>query len=161
MKIGQVYIVLIMYLCMATACHKPSYILDHTFEDDCWPMSDSLMFSVDTESLGANPVMRFQVTFLKDYAKRNLYLKLLMDTPSDQKKDTLIQNIMIDESGNWLTEASWGVYPYTFEPGLKLSLAEQGLYSFRLIHYMRDEQVCQLQRVVVWVEEESIAEDQH
>lgn len=137
-------------LILMQACSNPESIASKTFESTCWEITDTLGFTLHPSQLGREAELNVEVSFLPDYRYSNLYLKAIVAAPSGAKQELMINDVVIDPTGNWLSESSGGTYAHQFESPFSLSLEEAGQYQIQLIQYMRDSSLCEIQEVRVW-----------
>ena len=90
--------------------------------------------------------MEFPFVFTEDYPFNNIYFNLRVGTPGGQVNDLPLSFQLMDAEGNWYGESSGEEVKLNFDLGNMLVLNQLGEYSFKLYHYMREDNICGLKK---------------
>ncbi len=133
---------------LGISCNKEAFVVEKSFQDSCWAMTDTLSFTIEVIENKDNYTVNFQVSLLEEYLYRNIHLKSIWQSPSNITFDSLITDSFIDKQGNWLYPSDWNnQYTFFLSDSLKLSLKESGTYKFMVIQYMRDDTLCNISHI--------------
>ena len=134
--------------CLIAICGcGPNYDAQLDFGDNCWSLNDTLTSAYDIQK--DKPVsVAINLEMLPDYEYMNIHLKLLLESPSGKTSTMMLNDTLIDPLGNWTVEPSWGKYMILIKTP-EWTQAEEGSYLLKLIHNMRDDNLCNISTVGV------------
>lgn len=134
-----------IFAVLAISCSN-NHIAEKHFEEGCWNIGDTLEFNFEPVS-STNKNVTVEVSFLENYSFRNLYFKWLIVSPSGKTRSLMRHQVMIDEAGYWQEDLSRGHYVFTFPDSIKFE--EKGMHNIKLFHYMREENLCDIEQIAV------------
>lgn len=126
------------------ACDTRDYLFEKTFDNQCWSIADSLKFEAELEGSKTFPLL---LSFNSDYAYQNIYLKLIYTAPDGKAKELLINEKLSDALGNWQTEIQGSTYFFELPEAINIENPKPGKYSFSLFQYMREDNLCGIEKV--------------
>lgn len=116
------------------------------FPTNCWKLADPLVAEVALSPEASRILLDLQLG--QDYPYQNLYLKLSWKGP-DGAADTLVNDTLITPEGVWLVNPSGGKVNWTFQDGISLPIRQAGTYQIRVEHFMRDDRLCEIDRIAL------------
>jgi gliding motility-associated lipoprotein GldH len=114
------------------ACSKDNYAFSKEFAQANWFASDTLRFA---QKIDKPTTLSADIHYNDDYAFRNIYLKISVQSPSGKWADTLLCDTIMDNLGAWRVERAGNGYKIPMRQSLNLT--EKGEYHFKMIQYMR------------------------
>ena len=87
------------------------------------------------------------IHFNQDYPFMNLQMTMSWESPSGQTGSYDFQTTVVDPSGDWLAERVSGSYPVRIALKDPIEIDQEGVWTFRLSHNMREDQICEIQTV--------------
>lgn len=113
---------------------------------ECWSLVDTLSITYTNQDTHQVLNMEFPFVFTDDYPFNNIYFNLRVGTPAGQVNDLPLSFQLMDSEGNWYGESSGEEVKIEFDLGNMLVLNQLGEYSFKLYHYMREDNICGLKK---------------
>ena len=147
MENHKIYLLLIIIFFGFSACQDGEKLASIEFENNCWEISDSLVFQVNYDNTEAfvNPVMI--VDFLYDYPDRNIFFKTWIADPNGSVREVLLEDVLFDLEGNWLVNENTPEFvlkrPIPIDPSIR------GIYQVKLTQFTRHESLCNIESVEV------------
>ncbi|MEM9984225.1 MAG: hypothetical protein AAF804_03955 [Bacteroidota bacterium] len=132
-------------LCLGLLACGPPHKVSRSFDDGCWPSSDTLSFDYQT---GSSPVKAVvDLTLQSDFATQNIFLKLRYGAGDKPWREVLWGDTLMSPEGEWLTDVNGDKVKWTMSQGPVLALDPEQSYQFQLYHFMRDSLVCAVREV--------------
>ena len=129
------------------ACNGGNQLASLDFENNCWGISDSLVFDLDQESISLNGNPDITIKFLHDYPDRNFFLKIFTTNPAGETSTKIIEDILFDSEGNWLKVE--GREEFVLTRPIELDINEEGVYNIKVTQFTRREQLCDIESVKI------------
>ncbi|MEM7037885.1 MAG: gliding motility lipoprotein GldH [Bacteroidota bacterium] len=145
---------MLLLLMLCTSCGESH--LAHTsraYDDACWAMTDTLdlvYHSTDTQKVHT---LYFPITFTDDYPNSNLYLRAIVRSPSGDENVLPARFDLMDAAGEWMGEPSGDEVELELNIGDGLRFNQEGDYTIRLFHFMRDTELCGVRKVGIVLDE--------
>ncbi len=136
---------LCLSLCIGLIGCGPKQKVSRSFDDGCWPSSDTLRFDYQTGASRVKAVV--DLTFQSDFATQNIFLKLRYAAENKPWQEVLWGDTLMSPEGEWLNEMSGEKVNWTMTKGPTLGLEPNQNYHFQLYHFMRDSLVCSVREV--------------
>ncbi|MEO0472573.1 MAG: hypothetical protein AAF206_23345 [Bacteroidota bacterium] len=139
------WLILICSPLLLIACES-SHLAKTDFPSGCWAASDTFRFQYDAFS-DQTQSLDLGMRFGEEYGYRNIYLKLWMHGPDGTKQEWVLLDTLQDAEGNWLREMNGTSVDWQLQPLTDVQFSSSGSHDFRLIQYMREDNLCELQAV--------------
>ncbi|MEZ4829226.1 MAG: hypothetical protein R3C61_23510 [Bacteroidia bacterium] len=136
----------LLYLPILISCNPTPYLAEKSFPDNCWAIGDTVDFGWEYESTDTLMALSVEISFLQEFSYRNLYLRLVSEDQDGNTRAFMINDTLMDGEGNWLGDPGNWVFSQHFQ----VPVSGPGNYHFRLIQYMREENLCDIQSVRVY-----------
>jgi gliding motility-associated lipoprotein GldH len=117
------------------------------FEGVCWQMSDTLTLEFESEDTSKVFALGFPITIDDDYPFNNIYLHARLTAPSGDTSIIPAEFVLADRTGAWLTEPDGDMATFELKVSDGLRFSQQGKYTLRLYHYMRENELCGVESV--------------
>ena len=124
----------------------PTHMASEQFDDGCWAAKDTFRFRYDAVSANAQS-LDLGLRFGEDFGYRNIYLKLWMQGPDGKQQEWVLLDTIQDAEGNWLREMDGASVDWSMTPLTDVTFSSSGSHDFRLIQYMREDNLCEIQAV--------------
>jgi len=127
-----IFLGLFLFILLFSACRKDNYSFSKEFAQANWITNDTLHF---VKKIDKSSILSTEIHYNDDYAFRNIYLKVFIQSPSGKWQDTLLCDTIMDNLGTWRVERAENGYKIQMRQSLNLT--EKGEYHFKMIQYMR------------------------
>lgn len=127
------------------ACQGDSFEYSNRFETNCWPITDTLDFTLSKK---AGQFEQLVIDLQEEYPYQNLYLKLFYESPDGKQGELMMSDTLSSPSGEWYIENKGSFYRGRFSNALELP-GPEGDYRCRLIQFMREENLCGVRQVAI------------
>ena len=138
----------LILLLLFSACGGSHFAKTETqLENECWAASDTLDLSFENSDTSQAYQLYFPITFTEDYPYNNLHLRAVVIAPSGEKNILPSRFDLAAPTGEWFSDPSGDEIPFTLNIGEGLRFTQQGTYTIRMYHYMRDNEVCGVRKI--------------
>ena len=112
-------------------------------------MTDTLMWTQDIDRGASLPQLSLKLN--TDFRTQNIFLKVQYTGPGlDEPREVLIEENLITSEGEWLAPISGNTVSWDGTSRPQLEVPQSGTYSFKLYHFMREEDLCAVKEVNVY-----------
>ncbi|MEZ4771799.1 MAG: gliding motility lipoprotein GldH [Bacteroidia bacterium] len=139
----------LLFLSVIVSCNQTPFLAKKSFDQNCWAIGDTIHFEMEHAGAETTAELGVEVKFIPEYSYRNLYLRLLCETPDGQSLTFMLNDTLMDAEGNWLGEFN----RWTFSQDFKVPLSAPGSYRFSLIQFMREESLCDIKQAGIFLRE--------
>jgi gliding motility-associated lipoprotein GldH len=133
----------------ATGCSSHWAETETQFEGVCWQASDTLKLEFESKDTSKVFELGFPITVDDDYPFNNIYLHAILTSPSGDASVIPAEFVLTDPSGAWLTEVDGEHATFELKVADGLRFNQKGKYTLRLYHYMRENELCGVERVAI------------
>ncbi len=124
-----------------------------TIPKDGWSMDSMAVFKVDVTQQATVYDIYLNIRNRSEYPNSNLWLFVDVISPSGKTMHQKVDCVLADESGKWLG-AGWGDLFHVKIPFMEdVKFAEEGTYTFRIVHGMRNEDLEGIHNIGLRLEE--------
>ena len=139
---------LLLFACNRNVIYSETY----EFQSKIWEIGEEkeFTFKVDKPDQLYNIYLMFDI--YEDFTTNNLNLYIQSTSPSGNSENDTVMYSVCDKTGKWLGEKSGSVIhnKFLFKKGVKL--LEQGNYSIKYEHLMREENVPKIKSAGLLIE---------
>ncbi|MEO1449283.1 MAG: hypothetical protein AAFV07_07115 [Bacteroidota bacterium] len=125
------------------ACSGPSGPIRQSFADSCWPQADTLATTWTPGTTGDH-TLQVYATYQPDYRFQNIHFRVELIPPTGPARVFIVADTLMDARGVWEEEG----FQSTSAP-IRFDVAENGLHTLRLSHYMRTDDLCEIRGVTL------------
>lgn len=138
---------LLMHVLLLQACSGHWAGVELEPEHTCWNVGDTVRLEFECADTQQVYQLAFPFTVNGDYPFHNVYLHAILRAPSGDESVIPNEFILTDRMGAWLVESSGETATFQLKVAEGLRFNQVGKYSLRLLHYMRDDNLCGVERV--------------
>lgn len=146
-------ILIISSICLAvvnTSCNdKEIYYHFYELKDAEWPMTDTLVFDIDSASFELNKPYKLSIELTNnvDYPYQNLWFFVQENTKNDSVPVNIEKEFQLaDEFGKWYGSGFGSLYQISL-PLDDITFREKQNYQIKLLHGMRDQRLQGIEKV--------------
>lgn len=138
--------------CLLASCGGHWQSVEMKPDGGCWESGDTLKLSFESKDSVNACALGFPLTVSGDYPFNNIYLQATLRSPSGDQAVIPAEFVLADPTGAWQTEANGDLATFQLNVGDAIIFKESGLYTVSLVHFMRDRQLCGVDRVGISVD---------
>ncbi|TRX62385.1 gliding motility lipoprotein GldH [Carboxylicivirga sp. M1479] len=124
-----------------------------TIPENGWNMDSMAVFQVDIESAQQAYDVVVNVRNRSNYPNSNLWLFIEVVSPSGKTMQNKVDCILADDAGRWLGSGWGNLYHVKIPYQRNVKFAETGLYTFRVVQGMREEDLQGIHNIGLRIEE--------
>lgn len=143
----RILLAIMMLGLLAVGCSSHWAETESKFEGTCWQVSDTLTLEFESKDTARVFALGFPITIDDDYPFNNIYLHASLTAPSGDTSIIPAEFVLADPTGAWLTEPDGDKATFELKVSDGLRFSQQGKYTLRLYHYMRENELCGVERV--------------
>lgn len=127
---------------LVSACSQHWKSVETEFDNHCWSVTDTLELGFESSDTASVYELSFPITLNEDYPFHNIYLHVILTAPSGDQSTIPTEFVLADRNGAWLSEPSGDVIPFLLKVPEGIRFNQAGKYSLRVLHFMRDGELC-------------------
>ena len=125
------------------------------FESNCWEIADTLELSFENSDTNQPVQLLTSVTFSEeDYPFRNIFLKMVVVSPSGMEDLVDYRYEVMDVAGNWFSNPSGGKVSFELPLAQTQRLREMGVYQFWVYQFMEGTTLCGVHKAGIFIKGE-------
>ncbi len=128
------------------SCQKHWAESGQNFDAGCWEATDTLLLSFDNTDTNQVYRLQFPLEVTEDYPFNNIYLRAILTSPSGEASVIPSEFKLSSNAGEWYSEPKGDIIPFNLSIADGLRFNQVGAYTVKLFHFMRDDQVCGINR---------------
>jgi gliding motility-associated lipoprotein GldH len=131
-------ILLLILPCIISCSHKEIYFEFHSIGNTAWSRVDTAIFKINVENNAIPCDVSLEVRNNEEYAFRNIWLFVEIETPSGSVRRDTINADLADIYGRWYGKGlSLHTLSIPYETGFQFPYP--GIYTYKLIQGMRED----------------------
>ena len=127
----------IVTLALITLVSCDSSTIYDESENATWSETDTLYAKFEVKDTTRYHSVFLNSRFSSEYKFSNIYFKVILDGPGNQRIERVRGFEVTDKAGKWLGSGFGSLYGYAFPIFEDLSLKQNGKYKVRIVPYMR------------------------
>lgn len=142
----KMFIMTLFSAMLLQSCQKHWAEMSMEFEAACWNAEDTL--SISFESMDTSQVyqLEFPLEVTEDYPFSNIYIHAILVSPSGDESRIPSSFELCSNAGLWYSKPEGDMIPFHLKISDGLRFNQQGTYQLKMFHYMRDNQICGVQK---------------
>ncbi|NPA33812.1 MAG: gliding motility lipoprotein GldH [Chlorobi bacterium] len=122
------------------------YFQWHDIPGHTWRLHDTLTFNIVVSDTSRTFDLVITVSATDDYQWRNLITQMIVEYPDGYKEQRLLNLPLSSDEGFWYGRKVSGFHEIEIPIG-EIKFPKEGTYSFRLFHWMRENEVKGIARI--------------
>jgi gliding motility-associated lipoprotein GldH len=133
--------ILFLSILIGSCTHNPVFDEVTELPSEGWMVRDTLEFNIAISDTAAEYDVFIHVRNEKTYSYSNLWLFIQTTAPNGQTLSDTLEILLADEQGNWLGKGIGNINTLLSPYLNRVSFRYRGIYLFRIVQGMRDEQL--------------------
>jgi len=153
-KINNIIIATSMLLLILVSCdNNVIFSESKNIESGIWNINEGVEFDANIDDITTFFNFYIEIDINEDFLTNNLWLFISTQSPSGNiQSDTLVYYIA-DETGKWFGNKRGEIIKNKFLYKSNIRFPEKGIYNFKILHGMRENDLPEISKIGIRIEE--------